>query len=212
MKPYFGNLKVIAASAVFALVMWGCGNSKIVVGRHAEGSGITPQEHAQSAVTGNTAKTAAKTGQNPSPEKHQSVLVGLNGGMMGMGGGVRRTSGAKDSKTKVASANVSDQPQSSPARPRPAPPKEEPKSKPGPAPYKLDLSFGGFGLGIGLFDTPVAIAVDDQENMYVVDQGNYRVQKFDRFGLFQFAFGRQGMGNGEFTESTTAPVALRMTG
>ncbi|MGC2423263.1 MAG: NHL repeat-containing protein, partial [Nitrospirota bacterium] len=55
---------------------------------------------------------------------------------------------------------------------------------------------------IGLFDTPIAIAVDDQENMYVVDQGNYRVQRFDRFGLFQFAFGRQGMGDGEFTQQT----------
>ena len=86
---------------------------------------------------------------------------------------------------------------SSPAKPQP--PKEE-KAASGPAPYKLDISFGGFGLGQGLLDTPVGVVVDTQESMYVVDQGNYRIQKFDRFGIFQFAWGRQGMGDGEFTD------------
>lgn len=102
-------------------------------------------------------------------------------------------------------------PQSSPAKPRPA--VEEKTRESLPSPYTLDLAFGGFGLGLGLLDTPVAVAVDDQENIYVVDQGNYRVQKFDRFGIFQLAFGRQGMGDGEFAEENDgAGTLLRMTG
>ncbi len=212
MRISLKNIKTVAVYAVFALAVWGCGHSRVVVGRRAETSGITPQEQSQPSGTGSAAKTANSAGQKTSQKKQQSVLSGMNGGMMGMGG-FKRPSAAKTSPaktTKVAAADM--QPKSSPARPRPAPPKEEEKSKSGPAPYKLDLSFGGFGLGIGLFDTPVAVAVDGQENMYVVDQGNYRIQKFDRFGLFQFAFGRQGMGDGEFAQSTTTPTALRETG
>jgi len=111
--------------------------------------------------------------------------------------------------TKTALAKEQVVPQSSPARPAPAAkPDEKPSTS--TSPYKLDLSYGGFGLGVGLFDTPVNVAVDDQENMYVVDQGNFRLQKFDRFGIFQFAWGRQGMGDDEFAEQP-GPV-LRMTG
>ena len=211
MRISLKNIKTVAVYAAFALAVWGCGHSTVVVGRRAETKGITPQEQSQPSGTAKAAKSAGNAGQKTGRKQQQSVLKGANGGMMGMGG-FKRPSGAKAeaSNAKVA-ANM--QPKSSPAKPRPAPPKEEEvKSKSGPAPYKLDLSFGGFGLGIGLFDTPVGIAVDGQENMYVVDQGNYRIQKFDRFGLFQFAFGRQGMGNGEFAQSMTTPVALRETG
>lgn len=82
-----------------------------------------------------------------------------------------------------------------------------------PAPYELDLKFGGFGLSQGLFDTPAGVAVDADENIYVVDQGNFRIQKFDRFGLFQFAWGRQGLGDGEFAVSDVGGTqTLRMTG
>ena len=102
---------------------------------------------------------------------------------------------------------------SSPARPRPVPDKTEEATPSSPPPYKLDLSFGGFGLGVGLLDTPVGVAVDDQENIYVVDQGNNRIQKFDRYGIFQFAWGRQGMGDGEFVvENSGKKQTLRMTG
>jgi hypothetical protein len=118
-------------------------------------------------------------------------------------------------KPADSSAQDTTAPQSSPAKPRPAPPAEEPKPAI-PAPYKLDLSFGGFGLGVGLFDNPVSVQVDEFENIYVIDQGNFRIEKFDRFGLFQFAFGRQGMGDGEFVTGKLPPPstdsALRMTG
>jgi len=99
---------------------------------------------------------------------------------------------------------------SSPARPKP---ERGEKTKAGEAPYALDLSFGGFGLGVGLLDNPVGVAVDDDENIYVVDQGNFRIERFDRFGIFQFAFGRQGMGDGEFVEEVVdGSPTLRMTG
>ncbi len=95
-------------------------------------------------------------------------------------------------------------PPTPPARPRSSPVEDKSNAAPSPSPYKLDLSFGGYGIGVGLFDTPVAVAVDDQENIYVVDQGNSRIQKFDRFGIFQFTWGKQGLGDGEFTEETVS--------
>ncbi len=83
----------------------------------------------------------------------------------------------------------------------------------GPAPYELDLSFGEFGLSQGLFDTPVSVAVDEDENIYILDQGNFRMQKFDRFGLFIHAWGRQGLGDGEYEVVDNAGVRdLRQTG
>ena len=105
-------------------------------------------------------------------------------------------------------------PAAAPVKPQSTPVEEKPQAAPAaPAPYKLDLSFGGYGIGTGLFDNPVAVAVDDLENIYVVDQGNSRIQKFDRFGIFQFAWGRQGLGDGEFTDVSPGGVrSLRETG
>lgn len=91
--------------------------------------------------------------------------------------------------------------------------RREPAADEGPAPYEMDMSFGGFGLSQGYFDTPVSIAVDDEENIFVVDQGNYRIQKFDRYGIFRYSWGRQGLGDGEFEVVDVAGTpTLRMTG
>ncbi|HEY3346598.1 MAG TPA: hypothetical protein VGK71_03135 [Nitrospirota bacterium] len=118
--------------------------------------------------------------------------------------------------TDQPSIQAQSEPKQSSAAPIPLVSQAKPRSESMvSAPYKLDLSVGGYGLGVGLFDTPVNVAVDEQdESIYVVDQGNYRIQKFDRFGQFQLTWGRQGMGDGEFVEQNVAGIGqvLRLTG
>jgi hypothetical protein len=122
----------------------------------------------------------------------------------------------KSVPTEQPAIQAPGEPKQSSAPPTPLASQAKPRSESTvSAPYKLDLSIGGFGLGVGLFDTPVNVAVDEQdESIYVVDQGNYRIQKFDRFGQYQLTWGRQGMGDGEFVEQNVAGVGqvLRMTG
>jgi len=178
-------------------------NSRVVVGR-ARPSEPVSQEKAKPAKPAQNKPVEVKDTPKPSPapttatasENSAKPTADTGGGVTGL-------------PSKTAQAQETAVPQSSPARPAPSSKSDE-KPSASTAPYKLDLSYGGFGLGVGLFDTPVTVAVDDQENMYVVDQGNFRIQKFDRFGVFQFAWGRQGMGDGEFI--TDAGHELRMTG
>jgi len=56
--------------------------------------------------------------------------------------------------------------------------------------YSYSSSFGGSGLGDGFFDRPVAISVDSQNNIYLVDQGNNLIQKFDQNGEFLYEWGK----------------------
>lgn len=62
--------------------------------------------------------------------------------------------------------------------------------------------FGALGTGEGEFaeqEYPFnTIAVDSQDNLYVADASNRRVQKFDSNGEFVFQFGSEGSGDGEF--------------
>jgi sugar lactone lactonase YvrE len=48
------------------------------------------------------------------------------------------------------------------------------------------------------FYMPSTIAVDSAGNLYVLDTGNHRVQKFGADGKYLATFGRQGQGPGEF--------------
>ena len=48
------------------------------------------------------------------------------------------------------------------------------------------------------FFMPSAIAVDGAGNLFVLDTGNHRVQKFGPDGRYLATFGRQGQGPGEF--------------
>jgi sugar lactone lactonase YvrE len=48
------------------------------------------------------------------------------------------------------------------------------------------------------FYMPSAIAVDGVGNLYVLDTGNHRVQKFGPDGKYLATYGRQGQGPGEF--------------
>ncbi len=59
---------------------------------------------------------------------------------------------------------------------------------------KVVLSFGERGSGPGQFEMsrtsnlPVGIAIDEGDNVYVCDEGNDRVQKFDQNGKFLMEF------------------------
>ena len=46
----------------------------------------------------------------------------------------------------------------------------------------------------------VQYEVDSEENIFVLDGGNCRIQKFDREGRFLQSFGRKGQGPGEFEQ------------
>ncbi|MBI3599191.1 MAG: 6-bladed beta-propeller, partial [Nitrospinae bacterium] len=63
---------------------------------------------------------------------------------------------------------------------------------------KFDMSFGNYGKGKGEFNLPASIAVDKSGNLYVNDQNNHRIQKFDRDGKFILSFGGFGSMEGRF--------------
>lgn len=55
--------------------------------------------------------------------------------------------------------------------------------------------------GNGQFNNPQGIAIDSTGNIYVVDYGNYRVQKFDSSGTYITQWGSHGSGNGQFRDA-----------
>ena len=76
-------------------------------------------------------------------------------------------------------------------------------------------SDGGFlaawGSGVGEFFRPSGLALDSQDNVYVVDRGNAsntanRIEKFDSSGNFLTKWGSHGSGNGQFL-SSPGPIA-----
>ena len=71
----------------------------------------------------------------------------------------------------------------------------------------LDSTFGSSGSGDGEFSSPAGAAVDQSNgDVYVVDAGNFRVEKFDSSGSFLTAFGSQGSNPGEFTSPAFVAV------
>jgi tripartite motif-containing protein 71 len=58
--------------------------------------------------------------------------------------------------------------------------------------------WGEFGDAPGQFKYPAMIALDHSGNVYVVDQHNHRIQKFDPEGNFLLMWGKNGTGPGEF--------------
>ena len=52
--------------------------------------------------------------------------------------------------------------------------------------------------GDGQFQSPIGISEDPSGNIYVVDFGNDRVQKFDSNGNFITKWGSTGTGDGQF--------------
>lgn len=69
------------------------------------------------------------------------------------------------------------------------------------------MSFGGSGTGDGQFDKPLGIAVSSGGYVYVVDNLNNRVQKFDGNGTFIAKWGSFGSDDGEFNYPQDIAVA-----
>jgi len=59
-------------------------------------------------------------------------------------------------------------------------------------------SFGTHGSGSGQLDAPGDLAFDSQGNIWLLDKGNNRVEKFNPKGEFLTKFGSFGSGNGQF--------------
>ncbi len=57
--------------------------------------------------------------------------------------------------------------------------------------------WGGHGYGPGEFLRPRALAIDDDDHIYVADSGTHRIQVFDTQGKLLRAFGSRGAGLGE---------------
>jgi hypothetical protein len=62
----------------------------------------------------------------------------------------------------------------------------------------LLTQWGSAGSGNGQFSGLSGVATDGSGNVYVVDAGNDRIQKFDGSGHFLTTWGSPGSGNGQF--------------
>jgi NHL repeat/6-bladed beta-propeller len=66
--------------------------------------------------------------------------------------------------------------------------------------------WGGSGSGAGQFNAPTGAATNTSNEVYVVDSGNNRVQRFSETGEFIGQFGSLGSGPGQF--SSPAGIAI----
>ena len=67
-------------------------------------------------------------------------------------------------------------------------------------------SFGGLGSGDGQLKNPMAMDMDQYGNIYVLDSGNCRIQKFSTNGTFISKFGTYGINPCQFyTNKLTSP-------
>ncbi len=71
---------------------------------------------------------------------------------------------------------------------------------------KILNKFGGTGNGEGSFHGPKGVCFDGKGFIYVVDGGNYRVQKFDVSGRFVLSFGKMGDYESELANPTDIAV------
>ena len=66
--------------------------------------------------------------------------------------------------------------------------------------HQFDLEFGISGIGKpGMFLEPQHMAIDSENNIYVTDLGNARVQKFDNQGNYITSWGSKGSESGQFS-------------
>ncbi len=76
------------------------------------------------------------------------------------------------------------------------------------APPVFVTSWGTNGTGQGEFAFPMGTAVDGDGNVYVVDQGNDRIQRFDADGTFVTQWGTTGSATGQFND----PIGVAVDG
>jgi len=77
--------------------------------------------------------------------------------------------------------------------------------------FELSYAVGEFGIGRQAFGRPVDVVEDREENIYVVDQGNNRIEVLDRRGNFVREWGGRGFSPGSF-DVPTAITMDRSTG
>ncbi len=68
--------------------------------------------------------------------------------------------------------------------------------------------FGSQGAGDGQFEHHFGIAISPNDNVYVVDGSNYRVEIFDSTGVFLSEFGSQGSGDGQFNYPVDVAISI----
>jgi hypothetical protein len=68
----------------------------------------------------------------------------------------------------------------------------------GTTPPDFVTKWGSTGGGNGQFSTESGLCIDSSGNVYVADNGNNRIQKFDRNGTFLTKWGSAGTGDGQF--------------
>lgn len=71
---------------------------------------------------------------------------------------------------------------------------------------KILNKIGGTGNGEGFFHGPKGLCYDGRGFIFIVDGGNYRVQKFDLSGRFILSFGKMGDYEGELGNPTDVAV------
>ena len=72
----------------------------------------------------------------------------------------------------------------------------------------FDSQFGKFGiLTPGSFLGPQHLDFDSENNLYVTDLGNARIQKFDSNGNFLYEWGSKGSDSGKFSQPSGIAVS-----
>jgi DNA-binding beta-propeller fold protein YncE len=72
--------------------------------------------------------------------------------------------------------------------------------------YVFIRKWGSLGSGDGQFNFPSGVAIDSSGNVYVADDFNQRIQKFDSNGNFITKWGSVGFGVGQFARPTDVAV------
>jgi hypothetical protein len=73
--------------------------------------------------------------------------------------------------------------------------------------HDFESQWGQAGISkTGFFLSPQHLAFDSENNIYVTDLGNSRVQKFDSTGNFLAEWGNRGSNDGEFLNSCISGI------
>ena len=70
-------------------------------------------------------------------------------------------------------------------------------------------TIGRAGQGVGEFRTPLGLAIDQQQRIYIADAGNNRIQVIDSTGNFITEFGSRGWQTGEFDHPTDVALSFQ---